>query len=647
MPGKGPSKNNLGFKGPILKRSPGFNNTFAPPPPPMNRMIQVGVAIASWSLVAVTPLFATVGLQTQIDNPPVRQEDTRQAVVRLWEPTTWDSQRAKFTPDKANSADPVTFIPYKRQSFVDQWTPLDWPTQRTKNIPTTGPEVYPMPHTDAGWRSVSLWPQDEWPTQYTRKVSTTGPELFPMPKTDHGQGIIQTWPQNEWPSQFTRKVSTTGPEVYPVSRTQWGQNIIRSWPQDQWDTQVTRKVPIPNAIAIPGQVPFARQWLFELWPQPEWDTQTTRKTPIPDAIVAPGQVSFERPWLFDRWPQPEWESQQTRKSPIPTVVPAGDAPPIRTISFPIYDKWYDISVLPAFKAAGYQDGPTVGQADNPPFSSRHDTVNLLARLWPQPEWPSQHAPPFTISGPGPQVDNPPPRHSAIENIYTQWEPRPLHAVWFNRVIDLSALIPSSRDTFYAVASTWLEPDYQQPRRATVTPSGPDVVIQNQPATDLVNLQIIARSWEPDTLVYQLPRRGIPTQQIDNPQPKSWVAQQIIAQTWTPPETMPPRRAVVTPSGPAPQIDNPPPSSQVNEQIIRQSWDPILLIYARPPFTVQSGPDVTPVVPPVVTAQPGYPGSMYYGDEHEHAAKSAEGRQHLDEKEIMVIIMAALVVMEDT
>jgi hypothetical protein len=434
--------------------------------PPSSRAAFMAGVVAVWSLVTVTPLFATVGLQTQVDNPPPRgPEENHQAIVRIWQPPTWDTQRAQFAPDKTPTVAP-TVVPFAREDIAGRWAEQTWDTQYTKKLASTGPEVYPMPHTDAGWKSVSLWPQNDWSTQQTRKVSATGPEVYTMPKTDHGQGVIQIWPQNEWPTQVTKKVAYTGPEVYPAPHTDSGQRVIAIWPQNDWPTQVTTKLTSsgPNAFPVPRTQ--GEQELIRSWPQPEWDTQTTRKTPIPDVVVA------------------------------------GDAPPVRAIIAPIYARWHDTTIQPLFGAAGYQDGPSVGPADNPPQ-----------------------------------------QYPRIGSIYQHWEPRQLQAVWSNRVIDLSALIPSSRDTLYAVVSTWVEPEYTQPRRTRVTASGPAVV--SVPPYSGQSARPIGQWGEPawgSQSTRKVATSGPEVVIANPPFTRPWMG--IVLQAWEPPPEYKQRRVVV-------------------------------------------------------------------------------------------------------
>jgi hypothetical protein len=431
----------------------------------------MGGVLATWSLVAVTPLFATVGYQTRVDNPPPKT-DHRQAVIRVWEPTTWDTQYTRKTP-----------IPDRH----------DWVQQK----PGTSP-------------AVALWPQNDWPSQTTEKAPI---------------------PDRHDPAAYS----------FPL--------LVDRWPQPDWPTQVTLKTPIPDAVIAPSSVPYVPELAAPvwMWPQPDWPTQVTLKTPIPDRHD-PAAWSDATSQPIAQWEPTTWTIPGQRYTPIPTVVVAGDQPPARVLNYATIDRWNAVTLSTLQGTVGLQDGPTVGPADNPP-----------------------------------------PRDPLITHIYDQWEPRPLQAVWFNRIIDLSSLIPSSLDTLYGIVSTWKEADYPQPRRAVVTPSGPAIVPQQaftRQAAGPITLWTIPE-WDSQTT------RKTPIPDVhDNPPFTSRHPNfDIIATCWIPPDpAFQEAKPLVNPE----QTDNPPIGYQPWSATIRQQWEEHVRVIwpsARLAVVTPDGPNV--------------------------------------------------------
>lgn len=319
--------------------------------------LMTSVIAAAWSLVVATPLFATVGLQTQIDNPPTRLEDKRQAVVRIWEPTTWNAQRAKFAPDKSA---PVTGVPFVREDIAGRWAELTWdiPQPRKAPIPDAVVVAAQVPFKRPSF--VDQWTPSDWQTQYTRKVSTAGPELFTMPHADAG-----------WKS-------------------------IALWPQDQWDTQAIRKTPIPDAVVAPGQVPSVRAWLYDRWPQPGWASQQAP----PSAISGPGpQVDSHPPRnniyaIVSAWPEPDYQRPRLAK-----VTPSGPAVGNQQPAFTrphlvvVLQSWDQATQIRQRRAVVLESGP------EPPVIP--------------PEVPSY--PGYPVQGPKVTYTGPPPMVTASKN----------------------------------------------------------------------------------------------------------------------------------------------------------------------------------------------------------------------------------------
>lgn len=339
-------------------------------PYPRRTAMLAGV-LAVWSFVTAVPLFAAVGLQTQIDNPPIRgPEDRRQAVVRTWTPETWLAQRAPFAPNTSAPAQAVQ-VPYTRADIEGRWTELTWESQTSRKAPI--PDV----HDRAAVTQV------------------TG-------------NLILSWPQAAWDSQTTRK--TVIPDRHdsaPFVR----QSFADRWPEPTWDSQWTRKAPIPDASVAPDAPPLAHR-LGAIWTQ--WDTLTTQPlwqtSGYQDGAVAnPPFRSVDAQALWE-WPQSAWDSQTTRKAPIPDVHES--APPLRSSSAPIA-LWPPLEW--ASQSAKHTPIPAESLA-SVPFSR---ASSVPGTLWPLVEWSTQ-ATRKLVQG-VPPVTNPTPRSPFLSHIYPQWE----------------------------------------------------------------------------------------------------------------------------------------------------------------------------------------------------------------------------------
>lgn len=355
--------------------------------------------VDAWSLVVAIPLLATIGVQAgPIPNPYASPQQT---LVAQWPQPEWSAQHAPFMPDKANSFDPLTLI-YKRQ-LVELLSPsLEWPTQRAPRMPDKANSADLAKTTFDKPDVVSLWPPLDWPTQITRKAPI--PPVGAPPLAPHRAFVeIDRW-------------STVVPiPLWQTFGTQSSTPIVNNPP------------PTNNSLDL----------LVGTWPQSAWDTQVTRKTPIPDVPAVPfSRIAFQG---IDRWESLTWDTQITRKTPIPSVAPQVDNPPPRTISYPIYDRWFNRPTQGLWQTLGYYNGPTVGPADNPP--------------------PKRY--PWDIIG-------------------VSWIERPLQAVWMSRIIDLSVPNLPTRAWLPMVLESWhLSTPFYQPKRPVVTPSG-ILVIDNPP-----------------------------------------------------------------------------------------------------------------------------------------------------------------------
>jgi hypothetical protein len=360
----------------------------------MGRQVALAGIVAAWSLVVATPLFATVGLQTQVDRPPTRLEDTRQAVVRTWVPQTWDAQRATFAPDKtvATVAGPP---PYTRLWLNDRWPEVTWDAQRVRQTPIPDrhdPPAYSFPLL------VDRWPQPEWPTHITRK--TPIPDAVVVAGTPFVRQYLQDrWPPLDWDSQTTKK--TPIPDQHDRAAFSFPLLTDR-WPQSDWDTQQTRKAPIPNAVILLPQIPYslAPASPILLWPQPDWPSQVTRKSPIPDRHDPP---AYSAPLLVDRWPQLTWESQQNQKQIQEFVAPQIDNPPggQRLWLMPIVASWDPGPPQPIVRRVVWTpDGPPSSPTLDEAWIGRrrpHDEPRRKAWPLPPPQFPVESTPPAILT----------------------------------------------------------------------------------------------------------------------------------------------------------------------------------------------------------------------------------------------------------
>lgn len=316
--------NHGGMIGPRIRH--GVNNFIAEPEfVPFSRAALMAGIAAAWSLVVAVPLFASVGLQSEASIPPPSQIDRYDSIVRTWEPPTWEAQRARFTPDKANSADPSVSMPFVRQSLIDRWPQPEWDTQQTRKTPI--PDV----HDSAPFVRQSLidrWPQPEWDTQQTRKtpIPDAVVVVVSVPFSRQAYQPLSAWQPLTvtplWTSQGTQDAPT------PLVYTDQSAQPIALWTPLTWETQQTRKTPIPDASAAPTSVPFSRASSFPIrtWEPVEWTVPSIMHAPIPDASAAPANVPFSRvsSTPIRLWSPADWTVQRTTQG-IPLTV--SDAPP--------------------------------------------------------------------------------------------------------------------------------------------------------------------------------------------------------------------------------------------------------------------------------------------------------------------------------
>ena len=472
---------------------PPVPNLYAPPSI-MGRVVAMAGIAAAWSLVLAAPVFATVGLQTQSDNPPPKTY-TNQAIVRMWEPPTWDTQVTRKAPIPLS----VSQAPFSRAAYqsLTAWdTSTVLPLWQTVGLQTQVDT--PQPKTDKQYASVRIWEPTTWDTQVTRKAPIpdrhdAAPFFRPL--------LVDRWPQPEWDTQQTRK--TPIPNRYDwVQRSLESARPITLWPQPEWPSQTTPKSPIATAAT---QTPFSRpayqvltawdastvlplwktvgyqtqvdaplpktdkqQGVVSLWPTPDWPSQTSRKSPIPDVVVVT-TTPFSRLAAspISTWPQPDWDTQRTRKTPIPD---RHDAAAFSRPAYQALTAWDTTTILPLWSTVGTQDGPTVGPSDNPPPDKR---------TW-------------------------------MSNVQQTWEPRPLQAVWFNILIDLSVRPHDKRLWMPTVQEAW-QPgpwDTQYTRKAPIPDRHDAPPFRQRPW-----LLPVVQTWEtgpPVPMRYAVNTPGVPT-----------------------------------------------------------------------------------------------------------------------------------------
>lgn len=358
--------------------------------------------VDAWSLVVAIPLFVFVGVQDNVTLPPLVDPTIQTTIHANWPPPAWDTQTTrKFT-------------------------------QGTAAIPSI------PPGTDQYQFPIGQWPQPDWPTQRapftSEKASSFDPPKVVFDKPD----VVGLWPLLEWPTQVTRKAPISPVGAPPLAPHRAFVEI------DRWSTVVP--IPLWQTFGTQSSTPAVNNppptnnnidALVGTWSQPAWDTQVTRKTPIPNVPAVPfSRVAFQG---IDRWDSLSWDTQTTRKTPIASVAPQVDNPPPRTISYPIYDRWFNRPTQGLWQTLGYYNGPTVGPADNPP-----------------------------------------PKRYPWDVIGVSWIERPLQAVWMSRIIDLSVPNLPTRAWLPMVLESWhLSTPFYQPKRPVVTPSGV-LVIDNPP-----------------------------------------------------------------------------------------------------------------------------------------------------------------------
>lgn len=499
--------------GPSPRNTPSPSITDSVPPPPLNRAIQVGVAIASWAMV-VTPLFASVSLQQTVTPPPVTQRVVQATVHQSW-------------------ADPR----------------LEWPTQYTKKT------AIPDRHDVAAFgrespRPISLWPQPEWDTQQTRKAPIpTRADLPPV-------RVLQTTAIDRWNEitivpLLSRVGLQDGPPpsspLVPLNRV--ASAPIPLWPQADWDSQRTRRTPIPDRHDAAASSDASTQPIAQ-WEPTTWTLPPRRTVPIPP-LVLPGDQPPPRvlnAFILDRWNEiglaPIWKPLGMQDGPA-----LSNAPPVvsrQSLLTILSTSWEPPAPLQQRETVVLPSGPPP-QADNPP--PRQPRLEYLSSQWDvptlQPVWGSRL---IDLS-----VFFVPTNRALLYKIVSSWVPldypQPRLPVVTASGPPPPPFVPYVRDRI-AVDLSWVSTWYEQPKRVLfVNPAQTDTPPFNSRHP---NLDIIAMAWIPPDPAFQESKPFINPAQIDLPPfgQRLWMTPLLTLWEPLPPQPIV-RLPVVTPSGPDP------------------------------------------------------------------------------------------------
>ena len=428
----------------------------APPDAPvlLSRSAMIASIAATWSVVTVTPLFASV-LLAHTSEPPVahasRQLEPASVIRALHPEPSWESQtrRKLVQPFVAPAADDPPFS--TRHNYAGEWPVLAWDTQhRAPLVP--GSEINSPPfstrHNYAG-----EWPTLSWGTQH-RAPLVPGSEINdPLPLSHRYTG---EWPGLTWESQTRLKLVpiVEAPVVNdppPLSHRYAGE-----WPVAVWDTQ--HRAPLVPGSEINDPPPLSHRYTGE-WSPLTWDTQTRIKlVPIAEEAVVndppPHQiVSVYGPLAAHYAPPivtPLWGSVLTNEGPPPV-----NDPPFAMRgrqAQPIGLQWAPRQLTPIGIARLAQS------VDNPPVKNAS-----YRGEWPALTWETQKRTYLVQGGTPPVVDNPPVKNASYRGEWpaltweTQTRPHvvqaqvvqvdnpPFRAKRFTGVFDVPIWTHQSRD----------------------------------------------------------------------------------------------------------------------------------------------------------------------------------------------------------
>lgn len=415
------------------------------PPPPSNRAIQVGVAIASWVMVA-TPMFATASVQDGLGVPPPIVRTHHEIARQSWDPVLVPYQPLKRAIPTQQIDNPPPSSDVNLTTILRSWDPPQQPYQPPRYaIPTQ--RIDAPPPSSRVTDDIILHSWD--PSDPIRPMRLGVPQA-PLVTSDAP-------PVRTWINTFISLKSWDPPSVSPF----WSVASVQDGP-----TVTPPDNPPPND----------RPWLDTVLHSWDASDPIRPRAPVVTAsgpVVVLPQTPFTRPWLttvLTSWeplpPQPVWGLRIIDLT-VPPIGERGD-----TLSG-ILASWEPPPPPPPRRPVVLASGPDV-VVPNPPRTAPQ--LDVILHSWDATEPIRPRSPVVTASGP---VFVPPYTRPWLDTVLHSWDP-PAPILY-----RLPIVTPSGPDVVYpnpaftrpwmdVIQHTWDEQNPIRPRPPVVTPSGPDV-----------------------------------------------------------------------------------------------------------------------------------------------------------------------------
>lgn len=348
------------------------------PTPVLSMRAAVSATIsAAWSVVTVTPLFASVVLAHTNDPPvahPSRQLEPASVVRALHPEPVWEAQttRKLVQPFVAPSSDNPPFS--SRPNYAGEWPSLVWETQHRPPL-VPGSEVNnPLPFHH---RYTGEWSWLSWDAQTRVKLVQPFVQLVDDPpftiRNRYAQLVGAQWePRALTPISVARLAQSV--DNPPFSSRH---NYAGEWSALTWDTQ-SRPHVIQGQVTVPVDNPpgHVEKYRGE-WSAISWDSQTRPNlVPIADAVV--NNPPFTMRNRYAQSVGSQWETRILTPITVARLVRSVDNPPTRSSLY--RGEWptatWETQTRPHVVQA------QIVQIDNPPFGARHFSGVFDSVTWP-------------------------------------------------------------------------------------------------------------------------------------------------------------------------------------------------------------------------------------------------------------------------
>ena len=385
----------------------------------------MAAVLAAWSVVTVTPLFASVVLAHTNDPTvahPSRQLEPASVVRALHPEPAWDAQttRKRVQPFVAPAVDNPPFS--SRHQYAGDWPAPAWESQSRPKLAQGSAAVDGPPLADHRYRGE--WPVQSWDAQHRPSLVPGAERNDPLPfhQRYSGEWPSQTWeaqtrphlvpiqpvaPVDDPPSHtpaslygplashyapptvtplWARTLTSEGVPVTPVDDPPFQMRDRQDQPVElHWMPRTLTAISLArHAESVDNPPPTEPRYRGE-WPFLTWGTQTR-----PRVIQGGGAVSSDTPPFSTRhnyageWQSLSWETQQRPKLVPIAQVSTADTPPFSQAK---YRGEWPAQTWEAQRARQLPVSVTAVSVDTPPFSQ-----TKYRGEWPSVSWEAQARP---------------------------------------------------------------------------------------------------------------------------------------------------------------------------------------------------------------------------------------------------------------